>query len=142
MRRLALAAAFIGFAAMPALSFAQQDAGGPPPGPGGPEMGPPPMDGGPGMPPPGAKHGGWKHDAGMRMAELLNQFYAANTTHNGHLTLAQAKAAHLQPVAEHFSEIDVNHHGYVTFYDIEAWHLDNMARHLQMMAQKLRAEDK
>ncbi|HQT46474.1 MAG: hypothetical protein B7X08_03960 [Acidocella sp. 20-63-7] len=75
------------------------------------------------------------------MPAMLNKFYAANTSHDGHLTLAQAKAADFKPVAEHFPEIDVAHHGYVTFYDIEAWRMDDIAKHLEAQASKLRASD-
>ncbi|WP_199444662.1 hypothetical protein [Acidocella aminolytica] len=68
-------------------------------------------------------------------------FYAANTSHDGHLTLAQAKAANFKPVVEHFSEIDANKKGYVTFYDIQAWRLDEFAKHLEKRADELRAKD-
>ncbi len=125
MRRLALIAALT---VLPALALAQSDA--PPPGADQP------------MPPP---PGGWAgHHHGMEhddMGDLLDKFYAANTTHDGHLTLAQAKAAGLRPVAEHFAEIDVKQRGYVTFYDIEAWHMDDMAKHLEQRAAALRAKD-
>ena len=88
-------------------------------------------------PPPGPFH------AGMPPGEHeLMAFYAANTTHNGHLTLAQAKAANFKLVADHFNEIDVAKRGYVTFYDIQAWRLDQLARHLEARADKLRARDK
>jgi hypothetical protein len=131
MRRLVLAAALC--LVLPAAAFAQ-DAATPPPPPGGPGAPPPP--------------GGWMHHGmwgkghvHMDPGEMLEKFYAANTTHNGHLTLAQAKAANLKPVVDHFNEIDVDHHGYVTFYDVQAWHMDEMAKHLEKKADELRAKD-
>jgi len=136
MRRFAFAAMF-SLAALPGLALAQDAPPGPPPGmPGmGPDMGPPP---GP---------GGWKgkgHDHHWMMmdpAAMLENFYAANTTHDGHLTLAQAQAASFRPVVDHFTEIDVAKRGYVTFYDIEAWRMDDMAKHLEAQAAALRAKD-
>ncbi len=77
----------------------------------------------------------------MGQEQVMMKFYAANTTHNGHLTLAQAKAANFRPVVDHFSQIDTAKHGYVTFYDIQAWRMDNMAKHLEAQANLLRAKD-
>jgi hypothetical protein len=135
MRRL-LAASLLSLAILPGLALAQPaPPGAPPPGmPGMPGMGPD-------MPPPGP--GGWKgHDHHwMDPGEMLEDFYAANTTHDGHLTLAQAQAASLKPIVDRFSEIDTAKRGYVTFYDIEAWHLDDMAKHLEAQAASLRAKD-
>ena len=51
---------------------------------------------------------------------FAEHFAKANTTHDGHLTLAQAKTG-FQAVARHFSEIDVGNKGYVTQDDIHAW---------------------
>lgn len=65
----------------------------------------------PGSPAPG---GG----AGQRFRE---RFMAANTTHDGKLTLAQAQAANLTPVIRHFAEVDVQHKGYITLQDIRAY---------------------
>jgi len=48
------------------------------------------------------------------------RFAAANTTHDGHLTEAQAKAG-LPAVYRHFSDIDTAHKGYVTTADIRAY---------------------
>lgn len=100
---------------------------------------------GPGMMgPDGGQH--WKHDGGEKHhhgwpGEMLVKFYAANTTHDGHLTLAQAKTANLKPVVNHFAEIDTKSRGYVTFYDIQAWRLDNIAKRLEQRADQLRAQD-
>ncbi len=131
MRRLALAA-LLSLAVLPCLAHAQSAPDAPPPMPGmGPDMGRPP---GP---------GGWKgHDHRMMdPGQILEDFYAANTTHDGHLTLAQATAAGFKPVADHFTQIDTAKRGYVTFYDIEAWHLDDMAQHMQAQAAARRAKD-
>jgi hypothetical protein len=68
-------------------------------------------------------------------------FNAANTTHDGHLTAAQALAAGLQPVATNFSAIDVKNRGYVTFNDILAWNLERRAKMLEQKAAQLRAMD-
>lgn len=48
------------------------------------------------------------------------RFAKANTTRDGHLTLAQAKAGY-PTVARHFTEIDAAKNGYVTEDDIRAW---------------------
>jgi hypothetical protein len=131
MRRLLLATCI---AFLPGLALAQSDDSTPPPPAG--DVGPgPDAMGGPGGW--GGKHG--HHD--MDPGAFLVKFYAANTTHDGHLTLAQAKAAGFQPVVDHFTDIDVAKHGYVTFYDIQAWHLDDMAKHLEAKAAALRAQD-
>ena len=52
---------------------------------------------------------------------FLDRFNAANTTHDGRLTLAQAEAAGMPRLVQHFSEIDAQHHGYITLQDIRAW---------------------
>lgn len=49
------------------------------------------------------------------------RFAQANTSHDGHLTLAQAKGGYFT-VARHFNQIDTGHKGYVTLDDIRAWH--------------------
>lgn len=48
------------------------------------------------------------------------RFAKANTTHDGHLTLAQAKAGY-PTVAKHFAEIDAAKKGYVTKDQIRTW---------------------
>jgi hypothetical protein len=120
--------------------MAQSDNSAPPPPPDG-FGGPGPM-GGPGGPGGPGDWGGKGGRHGMDPGEFLMKFYAANTTHDGHLTLAQAKAAGLEPVVDHFSDIDTAKRGYVTYYDIAAWRLDDMAKHLQERADELRAQDK
>lgn len=47
-------------------------------------------------------------------------FSDANTTHDGRLTLEQAKAG-FKSIARSFPQIDVNRRGYVTLGDIRAW---------------------
>jgi hypothetical protein len=140
MRRIILPA-FLVLSLAPGLAFAQQDNSAPPPPPGA-DMPPP---GGPDMPPPppggdwkhGDKHHDWKqHEAEME-AKFKAKFDAANTTHDGHLTLAQAKAANMRPVVDHFGEIDWQNHGYVTVGEVEAWRLDDMAHHMEDMAKTL-----
>ncbi len=51
---------------------------------------------------------------------MEERFAKANATHDGHLTLAQAKAGY-PTVARHFTEIDAAKNGYVTEDDIRAW---------------------
>jgi len=54
---------------------------------------------------------------------LDKRFQMANTTHDGHLTLAQARSADvMHTVAENFDAIDTGHKGFVTKDDIRAWH--------------------
>ena len=48
------------------------------------------------------------------------RFTAANTTHDGKLTLEQAKAGHLRAVARDFAMIDKSKRGYVTLDEIKA----------------------
>ena len=55
------------------------------------------------------------------------RFAKANTTHDGHLTLAQAKAGY-PTVAKRFTEIDAAKRGYVTEDDIRAWEKAERAR--------------
>jgi hypothetical protein len=78
---------------------------------------------------------------GSMIQQWQSMFNAANTTHDGHLTAAQAQAAGLQPVVDHFSEIDLTKRGYITFNDILAWNLDRRARMLEQKAAQLRAMD-
>jgi len=144
MNRLA-ALSLILLLALPAFAIAQSapDQSGmqQPPPPGQPGMQPPPDQ--PGMqpppPPPGAP-GPRGHDGGM-MQRWQAHFDAANTTHDGHLTLAQAQAAGLKPIVDHFAAIDTQNRGYLTFNQIMAWKLDQEAQRLERKAASLRAQD-
>jgi hypothetical protein len=54
---------------------------------------------------------------------LNERFEEANTTHDGRLTLEQAKATKvMRVVATNFDAIDATHKGYVTQDDIHAWY--------------------
>ena len=57
---------------------------------------------------------------------LQEHFEAANTSHDGKLTPAQAKDAGWSRVARHFDEIDTGHLGFVTEAQIHAY---NIAHH-------------
>lgn len=58
------------------------------------------------------------------------RFVLANTTQDGQLTLAQAKAGY-PLVARRFADIDKGSKGFVTADDLRAWHkAQNAARHL------------
>jgi hypothetical protein len=61
--------------------------------------------------PPARSRGPHAHGAHRPLAE---RFAAANTTHDGHLTLAQARAAKMNEVVRDFGLIDKDKKGYVT----------------------------
>ena len=82
----------------------------------------------------------WRHHAHW-LKRFHKKFDEANTTHDGHLTLAQAKKAGMKQIVANFSAIDTQHRGYVTFNDIIAWRLDTMAAHMEKRAAELRAKD-
>ncbi|MGI4976493.1 MAG: hypothetical protein ACRYG6_06080 [Janthinobacterium lividum] len=63
--------------------------------------------------------------AGRKTAQ--QRFEDANTTHDGHLTEAQAQAAHMRGVATHFAEIDSHHRGYITLDEIHSWRAERRA---------------
>ena len=52
---------------------------------------------------------------------LQHRFDAANTTHDGHLTLSQAQQGGWRMVANHFDDIDIGHKGYVSLDDVRAY---------------------
>jgi len=58
------------------------------------------------------------------------RFEQANTTHNGHLTMEQAKTGY-RAVARHFTAIDQDKKGYVTEDDIRAYYKAQRALHHQ-----------
>jgi hypothetical protein len=129
MRRFVLA--MLAMPVFPAVALAQNDTTAPPamtaPGTAGPDASAPAGPGGP-------------HQGGM-MKTLQAKFAAANTTHDGHLTLAQAETAGFKPVVANFSAIDTARRGYVTLNDIEAWRMEQMAQKLEQRAAALRAQD-
>ncbi len=49
---------------------------------------------------------------------IAQRFDAANSTHDGHLTLSQARAGHMNAVARDFGAIDKDRKGYVTMDEI------------------------
>ncbi len=57
-----------------------------------------------------------------RQQKFIAKFNAANTTHDGHLTLAQAQAAGMTRIVQNFSKIDTGNKDYVTLADLQAWH--------------------
>ncbi len=59
---------------------------------------------------------------------LQQRFDQANTTHDGHLTLDQAKAG-MPMVAKHFDAIDKDKKGYVTTEDIHSYMAQRRASH-------------
>ena len=56
-------------------------------------------------------------------------FAQANTAHDGHLTLEEAKSG-FKTVARHYRDIDIDGKGYVTENDVRAWRaMPKPARH-------------
>jgi hypothetical protein len=53
--------------------------------------------------------------------QLVDRFNQANTTHDGHLTLAQAQAGGLGWIVRHFNEVDMGSKGFVTLADLQAY---------------------
>lgn len=58
------------------------------------------------------------------------RFAAANVSHDGHLTLEQAKGGY-PAVARHFQDIDADHKGFVTEDDLRAWRATRKAARRQ-----------
>jgi hypothetical protein len=61
---------------------------------------------------------------------LEQRFEQANVTHDGHLTLDQAKTGY-KAVARHFDAIDQDKKGYVTEEDIHSFYKTQRALHHQ-----------
>jgi hypothetical protein len=61
---------------------------------------------------------------------MAQHFEKANTTHDGHLTLEQAKAGY-KSIVPHFAEIDRDKKGYITQDDIRAYYKQQRALHHQ-----------
>ncbi|MBN8910121.1 MAG: hypothetical protein J0H99_26775 [Rhodospirillales bacterium] len=68
------------------------------------------------------------HRTHAKRMTLQQRFDKANTTHDGHLTLDQAKAG-LPGVAKHFGAIDKDKKGYVTMEEIHAYNTQHRAHH-------------
>lgn len=52
---------------------------------------------------------------------IANRFREANVSHDGRLTLDEARAARLRRVVQDFDAIDRTHKGYVTLGELQAW---------------------
>jgi Ca2+-binding EF-hand superfamily protein len=57
--------------------------------------------------------------AGTFAQRVQNRFNAADTNHDGKLTLAEAQVG-MPRVAQHFAEIDTAKKGYITFSQLSA----------------------
>jgi hypothetical protein len=60
---------------------------------------------------------------------MQQRFDAANTTHDGKLTLDQAKAAKMTRIVANFDAIDTGKKGYVTTDDIRVYNRAQRAAH-------------
>ena len=56
-------------------------------------------------------------------ASLAEHFVAANTSHDGKLTIDQASRAGWARIVRHFDEIDTDHAGFVTVAQIHAYNI-------------------
>lgn len=98
-----------------------------------PDSGPgyPPPPAGTGGPPPGAMAPGGPGPAPAMAPHahmpMKERFDAANSTHDGRLTLAQAQAANWRIVVNNFAAIDVDHKGYVTMQDLKQFRQERHA---------------
>ena len=54
-----------------------------------------------------------------RRGRLRDRFAAANAAHDGHLTLAEARAGAMRGIVRNFDRLDAAHKGYVTLGDIQ-----------------------
>lgn len=69
-----------------------------------------------------------RHHTHAKRTTLKQRFDAANTTHDGHLTKAQAEASgHFKLLTRHWSEFDKTGKGYVTMADIHAYYRERRA---------------
>ncbi|MGA2551119.1 MAG: EF-hand domain-containing protein [Burkholderiaceae bacterium] len=62
-------------------------------------------------------------------ALLKKRFAAADSNHDGKLTLEEAKAGGMPRVVKNFDEIDADHKGYVTLDDIKLFAAQKLAEH-------------
>ncbi len=56
-------------------------------------------------------------------ANLAEHFIAANTSHDGRLTIEQASRAGWSRIVRHFAEIDTDHLGFVTAAQIHVYNV-------------------
>jgi hypothetical protein len=68
------------------------------------------------------------HFPGAHPGRMQQRFNSANISHDGKLTLAQARNANMNAVARHFDEIDTAHKGYITMDDVRSYRRKVMAR--------------
>ena len=61
---------------------------------------------------------------------MEQRFEQANSTHDGHLTLEQAKSGY-KTIARHFDAIDQDKKGYITEDDIRAYNKTQRSLHRQ-----------
>ena len=78
---------------------------------------------------PGAGSGAPNATRGSHRQMLDARFAAANTTHDGHLTLEQAQAANWNNVVKNFTAMDKGSKGYVTLADIRGYSKARRAAH-------------
>ncbi len=52
---------------------------------------------------------------------MADRFAAADTNGDGHLTMAEAQAAHWHKVVDQFGVIDADHDGTITLAELRAW---------------------
>ena len=60
-------------------------------------------------------------DISQRAHRFVDRFKAANTSHDGRLTLPQAQTANMPWVTRHFAAIDTQQKGYITMQDVLAY---------------------
>lgn len=66
--------------------------------------------------------------AGRAAGRFHQRFDQANITHDGKLTLQQARDGNMPAVARHFNEIDTAHKGYITMDDVRAYRQNMMTQ--------------
>ncbi len=76
---------------------------------------------GPGRPGFGGRGFGPGQFRGGFAGRMQQRFQSANITHDGKLTLSQARDGNMTVVARHFDEIDTAHKGYITMDDVRAY---------------------
>lgn len=90
-------------------------------------------------PPPPALHRHAPSSSAHSRLTAKQRFDRANTTHDGHLTKAQAEAAGMKSLVAHYNAVDKEHKGYVTTEDLRN---DAIARRQARAAAKATAVSK